>query len=58
MNLLKPCPFCGENAYIEADEGFHKLENYEYGVYCTSCSAGTGIYHSESDAIAAWNLRV
>ncbi|MBR2208098.1 MAG: Lar family restriction alleviation protein [Synergistaceae bacterium] len=56
---LKPCPFCGGEAEVCADE------NEEYFVSCTKCTALFGYctdtwgeYETEAAAIEAWNRRV
>ena len=48
---LKPCPFCGQT------ERLHKGDTgYGITVYC-ECRNSTRTYHSEEQAIAAWNRR-
>lgn len=49
MIELKPCPFCGGNAYIG---------NGRTWVRCVECGAETGCYDTEEEAIEAWNRRV
>ena len=47
----KPCPFCGDEADLNYDKGYH--------VYCQSCRCQTGDYYrNEEYALAAWNQRV
>ena len=51
MKELKPCPFCGGDAVIEAI-----YDDYE--VRCTDCGNGTLILESvKGRAIDAWNTR-
>lgn len=50
-NELKPCPFCGGEAYaVDA------LEKRAHAV-CDTCHASTAYYFSEAEAIEAWNTR-
>ena len=66
MSELKPCPFCGEQEYMERwemapFEKKHILEGNDgffYGVACISCDAASGSKLSEEEAITAWNRRV
>ena len=54
MEELKRCPFCGGEAVIR--HGMISDDNiYMECVECGSCS---GIFHTEAEAIAAWNRRV
>lgn len=48
---LKPCPFCGGEAYLESyfDRVF---------VECSGCKACTNVYEKCEEAEAAWNRRV
>lgn len=50
-NELKPCPFCGGEAYA-----VDVLEKRAHAV-CDTCHASTAYYFSEVEAIAAWNTR-
>lgn len=54
-NKLKPCPFCGEEAYSKADR------YYTWAVVCSNVRCPGhwigGIYVIEDEAIAAWNRR-
>lgn len=48
---LKPCPFCGNRAIvISFIKGI-------YNVVCNECKVSTGAYHSEKEAVKAWNRR-
>lgn len=56
MSVLKPCPFCGCEAYIQE----HKFVGYTstFGVVCLDCCAETRqFYRTKEQAIAAWNRR-
>lgn len=57
---LKPCPFCGGEAYFEkvTDGSLMEDEFPEYGVYCAACGANSVLCTSEEKAAAAWNRRV
>lgn len=49
---LKPCPFCGGEAWV-----IQILEDL-YAVECRKCWTRTGTYQpTEAEAIEAWNLR-
>ena len=55
---LKPCPFCGGEAYTEG----HKVELQEgFGFWFVSCKnqcgALVGYFPTEEMAIKAWNKR-
>jgi Lar family restriction alleviation protein len=51
---LKPCPFCGGEAYTEE----HLLEE-TVSVHCLSCQAQMPyVGLDEQEAIAAWNTRL
>lgn len=69
---LLPCPFCGENVYLEKvslDEGNgHGYPgDYEFDIHCKNCGCRVNlggndtIYNSEEEAIinatSAWNRR-
>lgn len=47
---LKPCPFCGGEAYLDDDGWFQ--------VICENCRACVRLENNRSDAVAAWNRRV
>ena len=51
MAELKPCPFCGGRADLDAPQGEDRM------VYCIECCASI-CDDSNTDAIAAWNRRV
>jgi len=46
---LKPCPFCGSEAWID--------ERGCFIVYCLGCGTGSNAFDTEAQAIAAWNRR-
>ncbi|MDE7185750.1 MAG: Lar family restriction alleviation protein [Lachnospiraceae bacterium] len=47
---LKPCPFCGENAYLF-------IVHRKSQVSCTYCHASTAVY-KDMGAVREWNRRV
>jgi len=56
MSELKPCPFCGGKAEINA----WAAEDYDDGdamISCEKCEAKTSIYVSTEYAAEAWNRR-
>lgn len=56
MTDLKPCPFCGGEAYMETPR-FYRLPN-AYRVRCLDCKAQTySFYTTEQEAANAWNKR-
>jgi len=56
MSELKPCPFCGGEAYMITHR-FYQLSN-TYGVECLDCHAQTyQLYATEQKAQEAWNRR-
>lgn len=62
MSDLKPCPFCGNRAYIiyldeELEECAYESEIEFYMIKCGSCSGN--VLDSDRDAaILAWNSRI
>ena len=62
---LEPCPFCGGDATLEHDNsiftgcGFLDSKSYEgWRIECQGdCHAMTCWWHSETQAVAAWNRR-
>ena len=59
-NKLKPCPFCGGEAftmaYLDEDEFLIKKE-YKYSVICRKCHAESRCSPIKEEAIEAWNTR-
>ena len=58
MIELKPCPFCGNSAFVTEydytiDNGYIPL----YVVECNGCHAQTFEYDSMEEASEAWNRR-
>lgn len=49
---LKPCPFCGGEAYISDDS------DAMYMVHCYECKAELGYFKSGDEAVKKWNRRV
>lgn len=55
MAELKSCPFCGEKAVVEMDEGWY----WEWNVYCSECGIHfPNHFETKEEAIEAWNRRV
>ena len=57
MSELKPCPFCGGEARTASkDYG----DTHYWRVFCDTPSCAmcmTSVFHSEAEAIEAWNTR-
>lgn len=65
MSELKPCPFCGGEAYFQ--EKYHVFQDIEIG--CSDCTASGPLFNEYGDnddaleknranAIKHWNTRV
>lgn len=61
---LKPCPFCGGEAYNDYRSEDRKLKDgtlltrsERFRISCRSCGGNTGWAYYEDDAIEAWNRR-
>ena len=57
---LKPCPFCGGEAFLNFDpEAVEDTfgRKWAFNVFCGNCCATTGICWSKEQAIEAWNRR-
>ena len=60
MIELKPCPFCGGKARINADpEAIRDSQGrlWAFNVVCDRCCAMTGVCCSVEKAVEAWNRR-
>lgn len=55
MEKLKKCPFCGGEAEIGRIQAGREVY---YRVSCEECSGSGAWFHTEAEAIAAWNRRV
>ena len=57
---IKRCPFCGNEGTIRIFKGKDGWRN-RYAVICRyddgGCGSEGGLYHSEAEAIEAWNKR-
>lgn len=66
MEKLKPCPFCGGEAYIAEYEPrlLRPVRNHPYSVWCNECELAFGWdsdyggqFDTKEEAAAAWNAR-
>lgn len=55
MTDLKPCPFCGGQAYVGFVSRFPALDN---GVFCSECPASIVCSENMDGVIKLWNTRV
>ncbi len=53
---LKPCPFCGGEAWLYSIQLTGKFE-YSYGTECKVCFVVKSKFDSEELAIEGWNTR-
>jgi len=51
---LKPCPFCGSDAF-ERRNPF--LDDCPFYVKCSCCEAWTGDFETPVEAVNRWNTR-
>ena len=63
MVKLKPCPFCGGEALVQAitfGDDYHTDSLPVWWVACAACGVHTDEYEAptEAEAVAAWNTRV
>ena len=56
MTDLKPCPFCGGEAWVYLSDGFGD-ESFESIVQCDNGHTLVGGCKTKAEAIAAWNAR-
>ena len=56
MNELKPCPFCGGEAFVQKFR-IDGTGRFFISVVCRVCFAKTGRQTKEAYAIDAWNRR-
>lgn len=55
---LLPCPFCGCHGWLHAHGQVFTDQMTGYRVECEgACHAMTCYWHTETEAIAAWNRR-
>lgn len=51
---LKPCPFCGGEAYVGQDECWY----WDWEAHCLQCGATFDtLFETKKQAIEAWNRR-
>lgn len=60
---LKPCPFCGGEAYIDEHSFYNDktkgFTDHSYGVLCSKCFAQSSqSYETKKEAKQMWNRRV
>ena len=58
VNDLKPCPFCGGEAYVKTWWGGGTIGRYVNRVQCKKCRCNSGDWMQKPKAIEAWNRRV
>ena len=56
MNELRPCPFCGGEAFVQKFR-MDDTGRFFISVVCRVCFAQTGHHTKEAYAIEAWNRR-
>ena len=58
MSDLKPCPFCGEEARLTYSTDNHRKPYVTCDTpKCPGCNTYQWHYHTEAEAIEAWNRR-
>ena len=59
---LKPCPFCGGEAYLKSALSdivvAYVIPTNEYKVICKNCRCSSGVWMQKSKAVETWNRRV
>jgi hypothetical protein len=58
MEEIKPCPVCGDKAYVITSQDAVFAGEFLWRVVCIGCRIGTCKCVDEKQAIAAWNQRV
>ena len=58
-NVLKPCPFCGEEAYLFDSSSILEPDCLPIQVRCNNvdCPIEFSWYETQTEAIKAWNTR-
>ena len=59
---FKPCPFCGNNYNIFADErsasdGDGDSNRKQFSIHCYKCDTESGYHNTRERAVAFWNKR-
>ena len=55
---LKPCPFCGGKAILNAENiTAAPVPTTYYRVFCAECPCTMGVFMYADEAIEAWNRR-
>ena len=59
-NMLKPCPFCGGEAFVyKRYSSVWREVPTDFTVLCKDCKAGVrNFFSTEAEAIEKWNRRV
>lgn len=55
--VLKPCPFCGDEAGPEIDGDEFATINATYTIFCNGCHASAATEHTYAEALRRWNTR-
>lgn len=56
MENLKPCPFCGGEAYCN-NAGFELCGVSKWATECLGCGTVSGFFDTREEAIEAWERR-
>jgi Lar family restriction alleviation protein len=57
---LKPCPFCGEEAYLKDEAQTNSSAKCPPSIYravCSGCEVRTDFYYKPEEAAGVWNTR-